>query len=426
VVTISLLKKKKKLRDEAFKNWQPIRGVSSSLFYYDSNGDALSKPSTTILGRLRPRMTTVDQTANSTSSLTIDKAKDMLKSAIKSKKLTRGRPKALNSSTETSLTRATRNNTKSTYIDADINVDPIESTPNRPLRSLSVQQPINVDYLTRSNLETSLLSQNHFIESEMKNLHRQLFSKRDLDELQRQILKQSSSSEAFQSESLKAHASTISYVKNVSAQQTSYLDQIVTIQNTQKNQATKDDLEEVSASLLVNVVDSIQEKHQELRHHQDLSSLLTSKMINQSSDLVSEVQQLKGLVQQTIEDKRDKEHREEVETLKRVISDKKGERKERNRERDERTHDRTLLLEIVKELNSTRKNDMMVEHQFPYNFYPRDQYSMSNCNSRYFHQNQSSRYFEDPLSSHHEPNSNTWRGFQRSKSAEHSQSRERK
>ena len=107
-------------------------------------------------------------------------------------------------------------------------------------------------------------------------------------------------------------------------------------------------------------------------------------MINQSNDLVSEVQQLKGLVQQTIEDKRDKEHREEVETLKRVISDKKGERKERNRERDERTHDRTLLLEIVKELNSSsRRNEKMVEHQCPYSIYP--QPMMSNLNSRYFH-----------------------------------------
>ena len=87
--------KAKKLRDEAFKNWQPIRGVSSSLFYYDSNGEPLSKPSTTIMDRLRPRTTTVEQTTNSISSLTIDEAKDMLKSAIKSKKLTKGRPKTV-------------------------------------------------------------------------------------------------------------------------------------------------------------------------------------------------------------------------------------------------------------------------------------------------------------------------------------------
>jgi hypothetical protein len=212
--------------------------------------------------------------------------------------------------------------------------------------------------LTRNDLETCLHSQQNYLQAELKRLNDNRVSSNDIALLKEQLNSKFAAEDRFRSDFLHNQTSTTSLINNLSSQQILNMSKMNEFQLEQRNLPTKDDIRAINSSIYSNVVDTIKQDNEVLRGHViESNTKLSSAILNQSNAFSAEFQILKGLVQQTIEDRKDKEHREQVESLNRIIHDRNFEREERFREREERGSERKLLFEVVKELNGHKIKD---------------------------------------------------------------------
>ena len=83
----------------------------------------------------------------------------------------------------------------------------------------------------------------------------------------------------------------------------------------------------MSSQIISEISNKMMVNNDHLSKHNELTTkIIVSEVSNHTSKLTSDIDILKCLVQQTLEDKKEREHREQVETLTRVIADRTGER----------------------------------------------------------------------------------------------------
>jgi hypothetical protein len=310
----------KKIRDDVFELWRPIQGskprnnsvTDLTANHNDSNAQELPKSD-----RLRPRT----QLEKEVSPI------------IKKRPYTR---------------RYTK----------------LSFKPQKPINSKTTTNPHestmlpSFSSLTRNDLETCLHSQQNYLQVELKKLNDNRVSFNDIALLKEQLNSKFAAEDRFRSDFLQNQTSTTSLINNLSSQQILNMSKMNEFQLEQRNLPTKDDIRAINSSIYSNVVDTIKQDNEVLRGHViESNTKLSSAILNQSNAFSTEFQILKGLVQQTIEDRKDKEHREQVESLNRIIHDRNFEREERFREREERGSERKLLFEVVKELNGHKIKD---------------------------------------------------------------------
>ena len=343
-----LTDKLKENKDTAIKCWQPIKGLNGCaavLSISDSEGDSLSRTDSVTSSRnLRSKNQTV--TFGETTTTTINNTKQVgtyNKGKLNLKK-TKTNPTLHSRSSKrvasTSGSTEQYQDQYSNFNDADEFANDEDNTVYIPNKRITGRnKTVDYDSLTRNEMENMLNNQNQLLTAEFQNLRRAFPSRDDIVELRCHMNNQLKSDELFRTQ----------YLNNQSSNQSDWLGKIQQVNDFQSNLTTKQESKDFSNTIINELSNKVHSSNKDVIDHADLTRrFLSSEIANHTSQLSKEVVVLKGLVEQTIENQKDRDHRMQIENLNSLLHNKDGDRKERESERK-------LLMDVVKELNNNSR-----------------------------------------------------------------------